>query len=75
MSHIVIFKNRRLANPYIGDSAGRRLTVAYFQQGSRMNGKATLITQGTQLSLRRAPRRVKTLVDDGGVSVFDSEEL
>lgn len=40
-----------------------------------MNGKAPLITQGTQLSLRRAPRRVKTLVDDNGVSVFDSEEL
>ena len=40
-----------------------------------MSGKVTLITQGTQLSLRRVPRRVKTLLDDGGMSVFDSEEL
>lgn len=40
-----------------------------------MSGEAALITQGTQLSLRRVPRRVKTLVDDGGMAVFDSEEL
>ncbi|KAF8136149.1 aspartic peptidase domain-containing protein [Boletus edulis] len=39
-----------------------------------MSGEATLITQGTQLSLRRVPRKVKTLVDDG-VSVYDSEEF
>lgn len=40
-----------------------------------MSGEVAFITQGTQLSLRRVPRRVKTLVDEGGVSVFDSEEL
>jgi hypothetical protein len=40
-----------------------------------MSGKATLITQGTQLSLRRVPRKVKNLIDEGGMSVFNSEEL
>ena len=60
---------------YIGNPAGHRLLVVHFSQDSRMSGKVTLITQGTQLSLRRVPRRVKTLLDDGGMSVFDSEEL
>ncbi|KAF8558409.1 acid protease [Imleria badia] len=40
-----------------------------------MSGKATLITQGTQLSLRRVPRKVKNLIDEGGMSVFNSEEF
>ena len=40
-----------------------------------MSGKAVLITQGTQLSLRRVPRKLKTFVDDGEMAVFDSEEL
>ena len=40
-----------------------------------MSGKATLITQGTELTLRRVPRKVKMLADYGGMSVFDSEEL
>lgn len=40
-----------------------------------MSGEATLITQGTQLSLRRVPRRVKTLANDEGMAVFDSAEL
>ncbi|KIJ69603.1 hypothetical protein HYDPIDRAFT_24428 [Hydnomerulius pinastri MD-312] len=40
-----------------------------------MNGQTTLITQGTQLALRRTPRNMNALGNADEVSVFDSYEF